>query len=134
MGPNLNLLKFSLVVTEWINHRVMGNFFIKSKIAHDNVITRSKNRCFVLTCWKMSLHLSPILSQSSSEPSSFSTKMFPIKLSRLTFADQVYTCFGSLVGGKTLNLQKTVRKFQPFSNLKIGVWYSMFLKEFQKTN
>ena len=42
MGLNLNLLKSSLVVPDWINYRVKGSLCIESKIATDDAITRSK--------------------------------------------------------------------------------------------
>ena len=45
IGPNLNLLKSSLVVPDWINHRVKRNFCIESKIATDDVNTKSKFGC-----------------------------------------------------------------------------------------
>ena len=112
MGPNLNLLEI-FTSCSWMN-QPQGNMKFFHWIQnpcwwrHNKV----KKEMLCLTCRKTSLRLSSNLSQSSSKPSSFGTKMFSIKLPRPTFGtkmfsiklprptftDEVYTCFGPLVG------------------------------------
>ena len=88
-------LKFSLVVLECINHKVIRKFCIESKIAADDVNTRSSNSHFFIF---LEDQLVPVFNlHGSSHPGSFGTKMFLVKLSVRTFTDQVHNYFGYLV-------------------------------------
>ena len=96
MGTNLNMLKFSLIVPEWINQRVLGNFSLNPKSLL-TVSSQGQKRDALFNLSKDQL-ATVCKFVSELEPSSFGTKMFSIKLSRSSFTDQVCTCFESLLG------------------------------------